>query len=37
VTLVIGIALDGTEGERRIAVVPDVVKKYLSLGASLLI
>ncbi|HPR08220.1 MAG TPA: NAD(P)(+) transhydrogenase (Re/Si-specific) subunit alpha, partial [Denitromonas sp.] len=31
--LVIGIAAETTPGERRLSVVPDVVKKYLALGA----
>ena len=35
-TLLIGIASETTSGERRLSVVPDVVKKYLGLGAQLL-
>src|SRR5574337_1943450 len=36
-TLLIGVPAETIAGERRISVIPDVVKKYQSLGASVLI
>lgn len=35
--LLIGVPMETLAGERRIAIVPDVAKKYLGLGASILI